>query len=115
LKLSDEPLTSSILILQPEDLRKLYGRFDNDFYGHVAWVTGIENREDGTYIDVLESYVYPPAGGSHWHGCWWREHEYSLEKLGKLKFLYISCIKTSAFELSLNIGDERIEIIVKPK
>lgn len=116
LGLSEKPLVNSILILQPQDLRNLYGSFDNDFYGHVAWVTGIEERSGRTYVKVLESSVYPPAEGNRWHGCWWREYEYPLDKFVEAKFLHISQIKTAGLELNSEIdsdGTQRFGILIE--
>ncbi len=44
---------NSIVVFQPGVYQA------NQEYGHVAWVTGLEHRSDGVYVDIIEM---------NWHG-----------------------------------------------
>lgn len=108
LGLSEKPVKDSILILQPADLRALNGGkpFANDFYGHVAWVSEVENIGGRVFVRVLESSVYPPDSGEYWHGCWWREYVYPIDVFVSARFLYVDRIRTKDFQMKSQIGED---------
>jgi surface antigen len=92
LALETTPLVNSVVIFQPSDMRILAGgRFENDHYGHVAWIYKLSESNPNKFY-VLESSVYPPDYWEEWHGCKWREYTYTVDELEKVKYLYINKI-----------------------
>ena len=113
IKLADSPMRNSIAIFQPEDLRKIAGGpFENDHYGHVAWIYDI-NHWSPNRIYVMESSIYPPSGGKRWHGCWWQENIYNIKYLPSMKYLYIGELSFVNKEHNLNFTIQGINTIAE--
>jgi len=111
MNLSNAPIKNSIAIFQPEDLRTIAKRaFDNDHYGHVAWVYDVDSRTNPHKIYTIESSVYPPKGGKHWHGCWWNDRIYNISNLPTMKYLYVDELEftNQKYNLTFNIQGKNV-------